>query len=295
MRIALLVLLACPLASFAAEPLVLDVWPGTPPGDVEGIGEEANQPPKKGENPPIIRTTNVTKPQLYVYPAPKETHTGAAVVVCPGGGYNILAWNHEGTEVAEWLNSLGITACVLKYRVPRRKGLEKHEVPLKDAQRAMSLVRSMVDDWDIDSNRIGILGFSAGGHLAATASTNYDRRGYEKVDSVDEESCRPDFSVLIYPAYLMNAENTGLDPLIRVNEKTPPAILVHAYDDGVTPLSSVHYFLALKANKVPGELHVFQKGGHGFGIRPRGNPVNEWPVLVEKWFRGRGVIPQAAE
>ncbi len=290
-RLASLLLLVLPAAALAADPLVVDVWPGQPPGDVPGIGEEANQPPRKGEDPPIIRTTNVTKPQMYVYPAPKETRNGAAVLVCPGGGYNILAWNHEGTEVAEWLNSLGVTAVVLKYRVPRRKGLEKHEVPLKDAQRALSYVRSMAKEWHVDTDNIGILGFSAGGHLAATVSTNFDKRSYEAIDAVDEVSCRPDFTVLVYPAYLMNEKNDGLDPLINVTEKTPPVFLVHAYDDRVTPLSSVHYFLAAKQHKVPAELHVFPKGGHGYGMQKRGLPVNDWPSLCETWLRAEKIIP----
>lgn len=289
---ALFLALVCAAPSLAADPLVIDVFPGEAPGEVGEIGAETNQPARADENPPTIRTTNVTRPTLTVFPAPKETHTGASVIVCPGGGYSILAWNKEGTEVAEWLNSIGVTAFVLKYRVPKREGLEKHDLPLKDAQRAIRLVRSRCEEWDIAPDKIGILGFSAGGHLAATASTNFDRPAYERIDSIDETSGRPDFTVLVYPAYLMNETNDGLDDLIRVNEKTPPAFLAHAYDDRVTPLSSIYYFLALKQANVPAELHVYNTGGHGFGLRASEHPASTWPARCEAWLRVRGFIGQ---
>src|SRR5206468_9683787 len=164
-------------------------------------GEEHVQPDTSPH--PVQRVANVTRPTLTVFKPSKDKDTGAAVLVCPGGGYNILAFDKEGTEVAEWLNSIGVSGVVLKYRVPRRKDLPKHQAPLQDAQRAVSLIRSHAGEWGIDAKRIGVLGFSAGGHLSATLSTNYDQRAYSPIDEADKVSCRPDFTVLIYPAYLI--------------------------------------------------------------------------------------------
>lgn len=282
-------LLVSVLASrcFAGEPVVLPVWPGDAPGEKGDIGEEKAQPPKN-EAKQVIRLTDVTKPTLTVYLPEKEKNTGAAVLICPGGGYNILAWDLEGTEVAEWLNSFGVTGIVLKYRVPRRKGREKHDAPLQDAQRAMSIVRQHADEWGIDNNRIGILGFSAGGHLAATTLTNHDKRNYEKLDAVDEESCRPDFAVLVYPAYL--SEGIKLQPEIRVTSETPQTFIVVASDDGISTESSVGIYLGLQQAKVPTEMHIYATGGHGFGLRPSSHPASTWTKRCEEWMESRGLL-----
>lgn len=284
--LSLLLLLTLAGQCLAAKPLALDVWPGKAPGETGEVGEEKVLP--QGQGKPIIRLTNVTRPTITVFPAAKEKNTGAAVLVCPGGGYGILAWDLEGTEVAEWLNTIGVTAIVLKYRVPRRKDRAKHDAPLQDAQRAMSLVRQHADEWKIDSERIGILGFSAGGHLSAATSTNFDKRNYEAIDETDKLSCRPDFAVLIYPAYL--TEKEGLAPEIRVTAKTPQTFFVHASNDGISSRNSIAMYLALKEAKVPAELHIYATGGHGFGLRPTEHPASAWPQRCEQWMKSRGLL-----
>ena len=276
-------------ASAAEPPVVINVWPAAAPGEPSGIGEETAVVGKPGEQNPIIRIGNVTKPTLTIYRPSADKANGTAVIICPGGGYNILAWDLEGTEIAEWLNSLGVTGIVLKYRVPRRPNASKdEEQPVcshQDAQRAMRLVRSKAAEWKLDDKKVGILGFSAGGHLAARTSTNYETLSYPAIDEADKLSGRPDFSILIYPAYLVTKDMTALTPMIAVNDKTPPAFLAHAYDDGVTADSSVQYFLALKRTKVPAELHVYSKGGHGYGMRPSKNAVVTWPARCEEWLK----------
>jgi acetyl esterase/lipase len=271
----------------ADKPLVLDVWPGTAPGEKGDMGEEKLQPPQK-EAKPIQRLANVSKPTITLYRPPKDKDTGASVVICPGGGYHILAMDLEGTEVADWLNSIGATGIVLKYRVPARKGQPRHLSPLQDAQRAVSLVRTKAKEWGLRPDRIGILGFSAGGHLAAATSTNHDRRAYEAIDDVDKASCRPDFTVLIYPAYLTAGE--GLSPEIRVDAQTPPTFFAHAGDDRISSENSVGMYLALKRAKVPAELHVYASGGHGFGPRPTPNPCCKRPPRGGGGGKGRGVL-----
>ena len=292
MRICLMLvcLLSLLVSSAAAiEPLVtLDVWPGTAPGEKGDIGPEGLG--KETPNKPVIRITNVSKPTITVYKPAPEKDTGAAVLICPGGGYSILAHDLEGTEVAEWLNSIGVTGIVLKYRVPRRKDREKHDAPLQDAQRALSLVRSKAADWKIDPERIGILGFSAGGHLSATTSTNSDRRNYEPIDDVDKLSCRPDFAVLVYPAYLLKDKSSELAPEIRVSKNTPPVFFAHADDDPHTSSNSVGMHLALKKAGVPSELHVYASGGHGFGLRKSDHPSCTWPDRCAEWMKSQGFL-----
>src|SRR5579862_4581307 len=257
----LTVLMMAPLLACAMEPsnapLVLDVWPGKTPQD-SGIGEYGPIAPERVRDPSDAPTktaiwiTGVTHPTITVYRPDKAHNTGAAFIVCPGGGYWNLAWDLEGTEVAKWLQSRGITGVVLKYRVPRRAGeLEADPAPgpLLDAQRAVSLVRSKAREWGIDSNHIGIGGFSAGGHLAIATATNFDQRKYEPIDNVDQVSCRPDFVVAAYPGYLINIKTWELRPEIRIPAGTPPIFLVHAYGDKEPGASSAHsaeMYLALK-------------------------------------------------
>lgn len=282
-----LILLATSLASSAEKPLALDVWPGSAPGDQKQLEEEKVLPPREGELP-VRRVTNVSRPTITVYRPEPEKDTHAAVLICPGGGYHILAIDKEGEEVAAWLNSIGVTGIVLKYRVPARKDQPKYLAPLQDAQRAMSLVRSQAESWKLDPNRIGILGFSAGGHLAAATSTNFDQRQYDAIDEVDKTSCRPDFTVLIYPAYLI--QGNGLSPEIRPSSQTPPTFFVHAGDDRIAAENSVQTYLALRQARVPAELHVFATGGHGFGLRPSQNACSGWPRLCEPWLRSQGIL-----
>jgi acetyl esterase/lipase len=284
----LLVVSASGAESLAAEtPLVLDIWPGKAPGETGDIGQEKFQPPQK-EPKPIKRLTNVTRPTITVYAPEKAKNTGAAVVICPGGGYSILAMDLEGEEVAAWLNSVGVTGIVLKYRVPARKGQASHLAPLQDAQRAMGLVRSHAGEWGVDPHRIGILGFSAGGHLAANASTNYDKRQYDALDDADKVSCRPDFTVLIYPAYL--AVGDRLAPELRVNKQTPPVFFGLAGDDRISVDGSIVMYRALQQVKVPADLHIYASGGHGFGLRPSDKPCVTWPQRCEQWMRGMGML-----
>lgn len=286
---ALLSLFAIAAARGETKPEPIPLWPASAPGEKGDVGEEKELPLKPGDT--TIRVTNVTRPSITVYRPPAAKNTGAAVLICPGGGYGILAWNKEGTEVAEWLTSIGVTGIVLKYRVPARKGQEKHIAPLQDAQRALGLVRQRAKEWSIDPKRIGVLGFSAGGHLAATLSNNYEKRTYEAVDAADRVSCRPDFALLIYPAYLVTGkEHNQVATELPVSKETPRTFLVQTQDDGVKVESSLFYYLALKKAGVPAELHVYPTGGHGYGLRATANPVSAWPQRAERWLRSVGVL-----
>jgi acetyl esterase/lipase len=274
------------LAAAGDKPLVLDLWPGKAPGEA-GEGKEEKMSGKKGSR----QLTDVSKPTISVYRPAKEKNTGVAVVIAPGGGYRFLAWDHEGEDVAAWLNSLGITGVLLKYRVPR---LPEHmSNPLADAQRALSLVRSNAKEWDLDAKRIGMLGFSAGGHLTAHAATNFDKRAYEPIDDVDKVSCRPDFAVVIYPGGVVDKAKEKLSPEIRVSKETPPTFIAQANDDRVGPENSALLYLALKRVGVPTELHIYAAGGHGFGLRPSKNPSSQWPKRCEEWLRNQG-FPDAS-
>ena len=301
LQVFLVVAVVCSTSNAFAEPddprpvdgkTVFRVWPKVAPGEKGDLPPELikNRSPKLGAG--VTRLTNVSEPTLTLYRAPAATNTGAAVVVCPGGGYGILAWDLEGTEVAKWLNSIGVNAVLLKYRVPRRKGRPMYEAPLQDAQRAMRLTRKHAADWGIDPERVGQLGFSAGGHLTATTATAFDRPAYEPMDDADKLSCRPDFSILIYPAYLLadGKDVTKLAPEVRVSEKTPPAILIQTQDDSVKVECAVAYYLALKNAKVPVEMHLYPTGGHGYGLRPNGHDIATWPHRVEDWMRRRGLL-----
>ena len=282
-------------APVAENPIPL--WPGTAPGEKGDIGEEKDTT-KPDQDPPgkyIIRLGNVTKPTITIFKPPKDKHTGAAIVVCPGGGYSILAMDLEGTEVCKWLNSLGVTAVLLKYRVPIRKGQDRYAAPLQDSQRALGLVRHRAKEWGIDPARVGILGFSAGAHLSVTTSTNYEARTYPPVDDADKESCRPDFTILIYPAYLTQPDGSmNLAPEVRVTANTPPAFIAMTQDDPVHVENAYAYALALKNAKVPTEVHTYPKGGHGYGLRPSENAVSHWPDRAAEWLKTQGWLKPKA-
>lgn len=289
-----LAIVASSISAADNAPLTLNVWPGKPPGEVGQIGEEKVLEDKPGQRK-VKRITNITRPTVSVYRPAKDKNTGAAVVICPGGGYNILAWDLEGEEVASWLNSIGVTGVVLKYRVPRREGQSSGPPlqPLQDAQRAMSLVRSKAKEWNIDPHRIGILGFSAGGHLAANACCNFERRAYETLDEIDKTSCRPDFAVLIYPAYLTTKDGKEMAEEMakemRVTKETPPMFFAHAGDDRVSPENSAMMYLALKRAGVPAELHIYSSGGHGFGLRPSDQACSTWPQRCSEWLKDQKI------
>jgi acetyl esterase/lipase len=269
--------------SAADAPLVLDLWPDKVPGETASIGDEKMEG-EKGSR----RVSNVSRPTITVYRPAKDKQTDVAVIIAPGGGYNILAWDHEGEDVAAWLNSLGVTGVLLKYRVPKRDEHPKH--PLQDAQRALGLVRSKAKEWALDDKKIGVLGFSAGGHLAAVAATNYGQRAYDAIDDADKLSCRPDFAVMIYAGGIVSRGASELIPDVKVTKDSPPTFLVHCSDDRGSAEQSALMYLALKRAGVPAELHIYSTGGHGFGLRPNKGPVSDWPRRCEDWLRSQGVL-----
>jgi acetyl esterase/lipase len=272
--------------SFAQSP-TLPLWPNGAPGNPANPAPEVDTTTAKDglvAGKPVIRLGNVSNPTLTLY-TPRNGN-GAAVVVFPGGGYRILAMDLEGAEVCDWLNSAGIACILVKYRVPDSGPYPKSSAALQDAQRAVGMVRAHAGEWRLDPHRIGVLGFSAGGHLVAALSTHFDRRVYDPADAADSLSCRPDFAVLVYPAYLTSAEkNTALTPDIPVTGQTPPAFIVQAENDPVHVENAVAYFLALKSAKIPAELHLYAEGGHGYGLRRTELPVTAWPKSVEAWLQ----------
>jgi acetyl esterase/lipase len=281
---------------FAGEPLVLDLWPGKPPEETKELPPEADltKPDDKliaGRR--IIKLGNVSTPQIAVYRPAPEKDTGAAVVVCPGGGHYILAYDLEGTEVAEWLNSIGVTGIVLKYRVPFRDPEKRWLAATQDAQRAMSLVRSHADEWKIDPQRIGMLGFSAGGETAALA-TLLESRQYDAIDAADKQPFRPDFTFLIYPGGLTAKDGNTLRDDIKVPAGAPPMFFVHAFNDRVTVQSSLLLASAVKAANGSAELHLFATGGHGYGLRPTQEAVTHWPARAGAWMKEQGFLNDQA-
>ncbi len=265
------------------------LWPGAAPGD--GAPKETERDlTKPGEGlvagRRVIRLGNVWTPTLTINKASPNLDTGASVLVCPGGGYHILALDLEGTEVCQWLNSIGVTGVLLRYRVPRREGREKHEAALQDAQRALGLMRQNADSWGLDPQRMGVLGFSAGGHLAAALSNNHGTRSYPSVDAADQKSCRPDFAILVYPAYLTQPEKAdAVAPELPISTNTPPTWTVITQDDPVRVENALGYVSTLQRNKVPAEFHLFPKGGHGYGLRRTDVPVTRWTDLATEWLQ----------
>jgi acetyl esterase/lipase len=273
------------------------VWPHTPPGPTSNPGQEMDVTTPKDNlvaGRPIIRLGNVSTPTLTLYPTANR-NTSAAVVVFPGGGYRRLAIDLEGTEVCDWLNSINVTCILLKYRVPDSGPYPKSAAALQDAQRALGIVRSHAEDWHIDPHRVGVLGFSAGAHLAAALSTHFDQRLYDPVDAADQITCRPDLAVVLYPGYLALAEqNFAPNPEIHPTEQTPPSFIAQAEDDPVHVENSTVYFLLLKNAKVAVEMHLYAQGGHGYGLRRTALPVTTWPQAVETWLHTIRVLPASA-
>ena len=287
----LVTLFSLSVASLAAdEHQEINLWPsGSVPDEPEGIEKrkKLTTVDKVGK----MRIAYVDTPSITVYEAPKDKSNGTAVVIFPGGGYNILAWTHEGTEIAEWLNSLGVSAFILKYRVPRRDPEKPHSLPLQDAQRAIRIVRSKSKDWSIDPNRIGVLGFSAGGHLAVMSGTHYEDKTYDRIDEADDLSSRPDFLIPIYPAYLGDRKNKDqLSDLVDINKSTPPTFIAITHDDSDRAYYSALLYAALKKSGVVGELHIYSKGGHGYGMRKSNNPVHTWPDRCADWLGSMGLL-----
>lgn len=273
--IALAILFTC--ISSAQNNNIIELWPNEVPLE-KGVKKPARQTENHSGN--VIRLTDVTNPNLTIY-EPKNPNTSkAGVIVCPGGGYGILAFNKEGTEIATWLNSLGYNAFVLQYRVPKnRLGA------LQDVQRAIRWVRSKANVYNVDRDKIGLLGFSAGGHLVTNASINHQKTSYSKIDELDDDTCESNFSLLIYPAYLDKGENRSLSPelVLDKNKKTPPFFIFGTIDDPYGN-SSLVMTTALRDAKKQVELHMMPKGGHGYGLRKGNLAAETWPKLAEKWL-----------
>lgn len=291
--------------SFAAEAQVINLWEGVATGSEEFVGEEHTE-----ERDPNLSTTwitGVSQPTLTIIPPVPGKQSQTAIVICPGGGYGGLSGSKEGTQIGEWLAQFGITSFVLKYR--HGGGVHQHPVPLSDAQRAVRIVRSLASGMGYSSEQIGVMGFSAGGHLAASVGTHFDVGNKDATNPIEQQSCRPDFLVLVYPVISMDASFThggsrvnllGEKPddalvklmsnELQVTDETPPTFIVHCSDDTAVPVeNALRFYRALVDHKVPAELHVFAEGGHGFGMRQTG-PVHEWPNLFANWMRSRGLI-----
>lgn len=281
----------------AAEPIVMDLWPAEPPGWPERGSTETEIDRTESDDKLIagrrvIRLGNVTRPQIAVYRPAAERANGTAVVICPGGGHHILAYDLEGTEIAAWLNQHGVTGIVLKYRVPFRDKERRWIAAVQDAQRAMSLVRANADQWQLSPDRIGMIGFSAGGETAALTSLFLDDRQYESVDEIDSQPSRSNFTMLVYPGGLTDGGQPKLRDHIQVAAEAPPMFFVHAFDDRVSVLNSLILASELKQAGVPAELHVYPDGGHGYGMRPTDQRITRWPEQATGWLKTLGMLDQ---
>jgi len=274
-KIITIILMICSFTAFSQKNELIYLWPGKVPGEIK-----EKQPPvlATSKNDSILRFAEVTNPAIEVFLPDQATKNGSAVIVCPGGGYGILAYDLEGTEIAAWLNKLGITAFVLQYRIPNKK-----EGALQDIQRAIRLVRNNAVQWNLDPLKIGVMGFSAGGSLSARASTLFNKKTYPPVDKSDSLSCRPSFTMLIYPAYLDQGPNLTLTSELELSKDVPPIFIFQTADDPYGN-SALVMAGALRNAKLPVELHFLSTGGHGYGLRPGKIAAETWPLLAEKWL-----------
>ncbi len=265
------------------------MWPGDAPDEPDGISD-SRADAELGKDG-VIRIPYVDQPELVRFASPGNNAAGTGIIICPGGAYMKLAWNKEGTEVAEWLSKLGIQAFVLKYRVPRRDKEKPHPWPLQDLKRAMRVVRSKAKEWNVDPNRLGVMGFSAGGHLAAM-STSQKGRTYERIDDADKLNAQPDFAALIYPAYLgsRKTDEKALAPTLRIDKRSPPTFIAITHDDADRALFAALYYAELRRSDVSAELHIYSRGGHGYGMRASPNAVSNWPSRMEDWLRASDLI-----
>ncbi len=286
------------IPAFAAEPLEVVLWPEKVPGDIGIKGQETSRIHPSPLVGPTKLITNVTRPTLTIYRPAADKNTGTAMVICPGGGYWDLYWELEGEEVAAWLNSVGMTGIILKYRCPRRPGEVRTEPPIGpqlDAQRAISLVRSRAAEWGIDPGKIGIVGFSAGGHLALATACGFETRKYEPIDAVNAVSCRPDFAIGCYSGYLKPKDKDGIRADLRIPANTPPILLAHASDDKVSyggsdAENSAFMYIALKRAGIPTELHIYATGDHDFGVRQNEKLPSSWTQLCQNWLRNQHLL-----
>jgi acetyl esterase/lipase len=303
--IILLIFINALMMNSAAQTLTIKLWPDGIPGSKTDASYIEKITTTDGR---ITRCEKVVTPDLTVYLPETVKANGAAVLICPGGGYGVLAFDHEGNAIAKWLNDNGIAGIILKYRLPSDQiMIDKSIGPLQDAQEAIRVIRRNAVSWKINPDKVGVIGFSAGGHLASTLSTHYAEKVY---DVKDNTSARPDFSLLIYPVVSFDTEVThlgsrnnliGLNPSedqvkrfsneLQITANTPPAFLVHSADDKAVPvMNSIGYFKGLQKNNIPVELHIFQKGGHGYGLSPNGGTESSWPALCIKWLKAMGII-----
>lgn len=303
-------LLNLPSLSLALEPLEIRLWQTTAPGSEGAVAVKETFEERGTVESPNRKITGVTVPTITLYRPTKETNTGAAFIIIPGGGYSGVVIDKSGHDIARFLNTIGITGVVLKYRLPRPDGFVfDHDVPLRDAARAIRVTRHHADEWGLDPNRIGVMGFSAGGHLASTLATHFDRLNADPDEEVNDISARPDFQVLVYPVISFKesithsgsrrnliGENPPMDLVhlysneLQVTVDTPPAFLVSTYDDKVKAENSLLYFQALRTVKVPAEIHIYEEGGHGYGIIPTGKPVSGWHYRMVEWMQQRGLL-----
>jgi acetyl esterase/lipase len=275
----------------AQKPIPL--WPSTPPGVPNvpaGQSEQDTTKPTDDQvaGKPVQRLGFVSEPTMTLYPAPASHNTGATVVVFPGGAYRILAYDLEGTEVCQWLNSVGVNCALVKYRVPSAGPFPKHTEDLADAQRAVRMVRQHAAEWQLNPKRVGALGFSAGAHLVAVLGAHAADDIYPATDAADQLSARPDFTLLIYPGYFSEGTHV-IHPEVKPIALTPPSFLVQAEDDPVKVENAWAYYEALKQAQVPAEIHLYSQGGHGFGLRPTKLPITHWPEVATIWMRNLGV------
>lgn len=281
--------------------ITLPLWPNGAPGAPANAPAEADMT-KPTDNliagRPLVRLGNISSPTITYYSPKLATGGGPApaVVVFPGGGYQILAIDLEGTEVCDWLNRIGIACLLVKYRVPNTGPYPKSPAALQDAQRSLGLARQHAKEWNLDPAKIGVLGFSAGAHLSAALSTHFEKRLYDRTDEADDQSCRPDFAFIIYPGYLAIAEqNMANNPEIKPTAQTPPSFILQAENDPVHVENATNYFLQLKAAKVPAELHIYAEGGHGYGLRKTKLPVTDWPRLAQIWLNSINMLPASSK
>ncbi len=265
------------LQNFAQTMEVINLWKMQVPNETNEK-HHAIQTSDTSNN--VIRLTRVTNPILEVYKPEITKNNGAGIIICPGGGYQILAIDLEGREIAKWLNTLGFTAFVLQYRVP-----ENRLGALNDVQRAIRMVRSKAKDYSCNPEKIGVLGFSAGGSLSARAATSFNKDTYTKSDTIDEKSSKPNFVVLIYPAYLNSGKNNTISPELSITDQTPPMFIFATADDPYSNQGVLVLSKALIQAKRPVELHVLPSGGHGYGLRKGNIAAETWPVLAKKWLK----------
>ena len=285
---ALIALFAISASVWAAEPIEVKLWPSGAP-EKPGFKSEPEKKIVKEPSDGVVRLTNVTEPMITIFKPEKPN--GAAVLVCPGGGYSILAYEHEGSQVCDYLNTIGVTGVLLKYRVPRRDPNDPSREPLQDAQRAMGILRHRAAEWGIDPQRIGVLGFSAGGHLTVMLSLHANERTYTPDPALDVDDATPNFAIPVYPAYLVDKKDAyQLLPGFPVTKKSPPMCFVHASDDSWSATASALLYMEYKKQGIDCELHIYAKGGHGFGMKKSGQPVNEWPTRVVEWMRSMGYL-----